>query len=329
MTLASRRSLRSPEIGEDEAAALAALETRLGRVHVRQRLGLEHDYESRVFRRGTHFFHLENWYSVHALIRWSLRLAGLHGRGRRNALDIRVREQSLFLPRLPRAFDGYTILHLSDLHVDMRPDFVPALIERVRHLRYDLCVLTGDYRARTFGAFQPTLDGLRTLRAHLGDEVYAVLGNHDTLRMVPGMEAMGYRLLLNEWVRLARGGESLYLAGIDDSHYYRMENYHRAAHELPGDACAILLSHTPEAYRHAAHAGFDLMLCGHTHGGQICLPGGMPVITDADCPRQFARGLWRYNGLLGYTSTGAGVSIVDVRINCPPEITLHRLRSSQ
>lgn len=319
--------MRSPELTPEEKSGLAALEPRVGRLHVRQRLGLEHDYEARIFRRGTHFFHLENWNSVHSLIRTSLRLVGLHGRGRRNALAIQVRENEIALPNLPRAFDGYTLLHLTDLHVDMNPEFMPALIEAVRSLDYDLCVLTGDYRARTFGPYAATLAGLAQLRAHLRHTAYAVLGNHDTIRMVPGMEAMGYRLLLNEWVTLHRDGQTLYLAGIDDAHYYRMENFHRAAHEIPADACSILLSHTPESYRHAAHAGFNLMLSGHTHGGQICLPGGVPLIIDADCPRALARGAWKYHGLIGYTSAGAGSCIVDVRLNCPPELTLHRLVS--
>ena len=321
--------MRSPDLTEAEKQALAALEPRLGRLHVRQRLGLERDYEARVFRTGTHFFHLENWYSIHAWIRGILRLSGLHGRGRRNALDIQVREHDVVLAGLPASFDGFTLLHLSDLHVDMRPDFVPALIDTVRTVRYDLCVLTGDYRARTFGPCQPALNGLRQLREHLSGDVYAVLGNHDSIRMVPGMEAMGYRLLLNEWVRISRDGESIYLVGIDDAHYYRVENYHRAAHDVPSDAVSILLSHTPESYQHAAHAGFNLMLCGHTHGGQICLPGGMPVITDADSPRHLARGFWKYHDMVGYTSAGAGSCIVDVRLNCPPEITLLRLRRAE
>lgn len=305
----------------------AYLEPRIGRIHFKQRLGLESEYEARVFRRGTHFFHLENWYSVHALIRNSLRLVGLHGRGRRNALDIRVRPHEVVLEHLPAAFDGYTILQLSDLHVDISAEFLPALMERLRVIDYDLCVLTGDYRARTFGPYDATLSGLQRLRTQLrADPVYAVLGNHDTLHMVPGMEAMGYRVLLNEWVPLTRDGEILYLAGIDDAHYFRTHDFHRAAHDIPADAPSILLSHTPEVYRHAAHADFKLMLCGHTHGGQICLPGGIPIITDADCPRALARGTWIYNGMIGYTSTGAGSCIVDVRLNCPPEITLHRLR---
>jgi predicted MPP superfamily phosphohydrolase len=309
-----------------ERAALSRLEQRLGHLHVRQRLGLERDYEAHVFRRGTHFFHLENWYSMHAFIRNALRLAGLHARGRRNALAIEVREHEVRLARLPAAFDGYTILHLSDLHVDMRADFVPALIERVGGLAYDLCVLTGDYRALTFGPFAPTLDWLARLRPHLAGEPLAILGNHDTIRMVPGMEAAGYRVLLNEWTRIARSGDAIYVAGIDDAHFYGMHNFHRAAHDIPHGACSVLLSHTPETYRHAAHAGFDLMLCGHTHGGQICLPGGAAIMTDADVPRALVRGAWRHHDLIGYTSAGAGTCIVDIRLNCPPEITLHRLR---
>jgi predicted MPP superfamily phosphohydrolase len=320
--------MRSPEITREEEVALAALEPRLGRLHVRQRLGLEHDFEAQVFREGTHFFHVENWYSFPGLIRGSLRLTGLHRRGRRNALDIKVRTNDVPIRNLPPAFDGFTLLQLSDLHLDMNTGFLNALIERVRPLEYDICVLTGDYRARTYGKFGAVLDGLERLRPIIKTSAYAVLGNHDTIRLVPRMEAAGYHLLLNEWTKLVRDGETIYLAGIDDAHYYRMENFHRAAHDIPGDAISVLLSHTPEAYRHAAHAGFDLMLCGHTHGGQICLPGGIPILTDADSPRKLARGAWSYHGMLGYTSVGAGTSLVDVRLNCPPEVTLHQLRRS-
>jgi uncharacterized protein len=318
--------MKSPELTAAEIDALAALETRLGHLHVRQRVGLERDYETSIFRRGTHFLHIENWYSIHGLIRGALRIAGLHGRGRRNALAIRLRHHEVALPRLPQAFDGFTVLQLSDLHCDMTPDFVAALIERIRPLDYDLCVLTGDYRARTFGSYEAALAGLARLRPHIKGTPYAVLGNHDTIRMVTAMEALGYRLLLNEWARIAREGEEFYIAGIDDAHFYRLENYHRAAHDIPAHAVSVLLSHTPETYRHAAHAGFDLMLCGHTHGGQICLPGGIPILTDADSPRRLARGPWRHHGMAGYTSVGAGTCIVDVRLNCPPEVTLHCLR---
>ena len=90
---------------------------------------------------------------------------------------------------------------------------------------------------------------------------------------------------------------------------------------------AILLSHTPEVYRQAAEAGFVLMLSGHTHGGQLCLPGSIPIKLEAVLPRSMGAGAWKYRGMNGYTSVGVGTSILPVRLNCPAEITLHVLRS--
>ncbi len=318
--------MKLTDCSETEQVALVALQARIGRVHLRQRLGLEGDHETQVFRRGTHFFHLENWYFGHVVLRVGLTLIGLHGRGRRNVLRIQLRRNEVPLARLPRGFDGYTLLHLSDLHIDMSEAHLARLIECVQGLQYDACVLTGDYRFRTHGGYDASMVALARLRPHLHAPTYAVLGNHDTIRMVPRIEALDIRVLMNESVCIERNGESLYLAGIDDAHYFRTHSFYKAAEDIPEHACAVLLSHTPEAYRHAAHSDFSLMLCGHTHGGQICLPGGRPIITDSDAPRAYARGSWRYRDLIGYTSVGCGSSIVDVRLNCLPEITLHRLR---
>ncbi len=307
----------------------ATLEQRVGALHLRQRLGLEADHEAFVFGSEGKFFHLENWYSVHSVIRNSLRAVGLYGRARRNARAIRLTHNVLRLPDLPTAFDGYRILHISDLHVDMDRAITHSLKERLRDVDYDLCVLTGDYRARTFGRYDAVLEGMAAVRQHLReDAIYAVLGNHDTIRMVPGFEAMGIRVLINESIALERNRERIHLAGIDDAHYYRVHDIARAASAISLHAVSILLSHTPEVYRHAAHAGFSAMLCGHTHGGQICLPGGIPLTWDADCPRALAAGSWRYQNMIGFTSVGAGTSIVNARLNCPPEITLHRLQQA-
>ncbi len=310
-----------------EAEVLAALERRLGRIHARQRLGIEQGHEAHVFGEGLRFFHLENWYSFHSVIRNSLRVTGLLGRARRNALDIRLQHNCIRLAELPPAFDGYKLLHLSDLHLDINEQTLHSIVERVRALpAYDACVLTGDYRARTFGDIDQCMHRLEQLRNHLGETVFAVLGNHDSVRMVPAMEAMGIQLLLNESATLERDGASICLAGIDDAHYFRVDSIEKAMASLPDEAVKILLTHTPEVYRQAAHAEFDLLLCGHTHGGQICLPGGYPVTLDARIPRRLGRGPWRYGNMQGYTSAGAGTSIVDVRLNCPAEITLHRLQ---
>ena len=127
------------------------LEQRLGRLHARQRLGIEKDHEAQIFGQGISFFHLENWYSIHSFIRNSLRLVGLYGRGKRNALDIQVRHNDINLPGLPKAFDGFTLLQITDLHVDMHPDSEHAIIQSIMEVDYDACVLTGDYRLKTFG----------------------------------------------------------------------------------------------------------------------------------------------------------------------------------
>ena len=303
----------------------AHLKQRVARWHLKQRLGIERDYETRVFGQGRNFFHIENWYSIHALIRLALRLALLHGRGRRNARDIRLRHNRFELDLLPPAFDGFTILHLSDLHIDIAGDMSRVIAERVQGLAYDLCVITGDMRAQTFGDYQAALSGMAHLRRNLNGPVYAVLGNHDSIRMVPELERQGIQLLLNEAIALQRGDEHIYLAGIDDPHYYRADNLERASEQIPDEVVTILLSHSPEIYRHAAFTDFNVMLCGHTHGGQICLPGGIMLMSNARCPRAMTRGKWDYAGLQGYTSVGTGSCVVDVRLNCPPEITLHEL----
>jgi len=305
---------------------LHKLEQRLGPIHARQRLGIETDHEAQVFGQGLTFFHWENLSSAPAIIRTALKLTGLYRRARRNAERIVVKRNELRFAALPSLFDGYTILHISDMHVDMSEAAMQHLIQLVDGMQYDLCVLTGDYRGKTFGPFEAALVGVAKVRAHLRSPIYGVLGNHDTIQMVPAMEAIGIPMLLNECEVIARGDQRIYLAGIDDAHFFRVDNIEKAASHIPHDAFSILLSHTPEVYRQAAHANFNLMLSGHTHGGQLCLPGSIPITLSAVLPRGMGSGAWMYRDMAGYTSTGAGTAIVAVRLNCLPEITLHHLR---
>jgi len=305
---------------------LNKLEQRLGgRVYAKQRLGIELDHEAQIFGQGTTFFHIENWYSIHALIRTGLKLAGLYWRGRANAARVQVRHNDIQFVNLPPAFNGFTVLHMSDFHADMSVGAMAKLETILPGLRYDLCVLTGDYRGATYGNFEEALAHIRSVLAPVKRPIYGVLGNHDTIRMIPDLEAMGIRMLLNEAEPIARGNQTIYLAGIDDAHYFRVDNIEKAASAIPHDAFSMLLSHTPEIYRQAAHADFNLLLSGHTHGGQICLPGSIPLTLDSALPRRFGAGAWQYRNMAGYTSKGIGSSIVEVRINCLPEITLHRL----
>jgi uncharacterized protein len=305
---------------------LRKLEIRLGPLHARQRLGIERDHEAQIFGQGLTFFHLENSSWAEWIIRNVLKATGLYWRARQNAERILVKRNDVTFKTLPPLFEGFTILHISDLHVDMNEVAMNRLIELVGSMQYDVCVLTGDYRGRTFGPFQPALDGVARVGTHLKQPIYAVLGNHDTIQMVPGLEAMGIRVLLNECETIVRKDQRIYLAGIDDAHFFRVDNIEKAALPISRGEFSILLSHTPEVYRQAAHANFDLMLSGHTHGGQICLPGSIPIKLEAVLPRRMGAGPWQYRDMTGYTSVGAGSSVVPVRLNCPPEITLHHLR---
>jgi predicted MPP superfamily phosphohydrolase len=304
---------------------LTILEQRLGRRHARQRLGIEKDHEAQVFGQGINFFHIEN---LAPLIRAGLMATGLYWRGISNAAKVDIRHNRIESPHLPKAFDGFTIVQLSDLHVEMSGAAMECVIDLLGEARYDVCVLTGDYRGKTWGPYDKTLAGMARVRAAVKGPIYGVLGDHDTICMVPGLEAMGIRMLLNESDVIERGGQRLHLGGIDDAHFYGMENIEKATAAIPHDEFSILISHTPEVYRQAAHADFNLLLSGHTHGGQICLPGGIPITLDSILPRSMGSGAWKYHDMIGYTSVGAGSSIVPVRFNCPPEITLHHLHPS-
>lgn len=236
-------------------------------------------------------------------------------------------EQVWHFEKLPAAFEGFRILQLSDFHFDFIPELPSIVGEMVAQHPFDVCVLTGDFRGETTGPYEASLAFLKATRPCLGERVYAVLGNHDNVELMLSMPEIGIQVLMNQSLRLEKDGASILLAGIDDPHYYRTHLLEDFAGELQAHGFAILLSHSPEAWREAAAAGFDLQLSGHTHGGQLCLPGGLPLVCHLEgCPRRMIRGRWQAGELQGYTSRGVGSSSLDLRLNCPPEITVHVLR---
>jgi hypothetical protein len=217
---------------------------------------MEREHEAQAFGQGLSFLHLESLPLMQASIEIALRVTGTYWRGRANARKVQLRRNIVRLPNLPSAFDGFIVLHLSDLHADLSGPAMQRAAELAHGLAYDLCVLTGDYRGRTHGDCRPCLEGVARLREALRGDIYAVLGNHDSIAMVPDLEALGIRMLLNECVAIDRGSALIYLAGVDDAHFYRADNIEKAAAEIPQGYVSVLLSHTPEIYRQAAHAGF-------------------------------------------------------------------------
>ena len=252
---------------------------------------------------------------------------GLYRRGVMNALDIGLSEVELAFPHLPAPFDGYRVLHLADLHLDAHPALAKRAAALARRAQCDLCVLTGDYRYRVHGPIDGGMAGIARLSQALdaADGTYAVLGNHDTVEMVPALEALGIRVLTNQTVSIARAGAALHVTGVDDVHYFYTDHAAEALGRAP-DGFRLALVHSPEMVRPAAESGIALYLTGHTHGGQVCLPGGWPLFTHSEGGRRYAAGLWRHGDMVGYTSRGVGVSGLPVRFNSRGEMTLITLR---
>lgn len=242
------------------------------------------------------------------------------------ALRIGLTEVTFQFPDLPPAFDGYTILQLTDLHLDNIDGTAHAAAHRVAGIAADLCVITGDVRDNIRAPIEPViaelghvLSGLR-----LSDGVLGILGNHDSAAMVEPMERLGIRMLLNEAVAIVRRGERIHITGIDDVHLFHTEEADRALAAAPHGFC-IALVHSPEIAHHAA-TRHRLYLTGHTHGGQVCLPGGRPIITGLKRHRRYARGRWEHDGMTGYTCRGIGASLLPTRFNSEGEVVRVTLR---
>ncbi len=259
-----------------------------------------------------------------------MRACGLLALCRRRALDVRLQAVDLRSPRLPRAFDGYRILHITDPHFDALEGTAEAVLRAVAGVRVDLCALTGDYRAADDGPSTPeaVFDALRAVRHAVAapDGFLATLGNHDTHGMVEPLEALGFTVLVNGTAVVTRGRQRLSVTGIDDVHRFFTPSALRALRpQEPFDDdhhVGLVLVHSPELAGEAAAAGHALYLCGHTHGGQVSLPSGRPLLCPLVRNHGYARGVWRHDGMVGYTGRGAGIAGLPLRLFSPPEVTL-------
>jgi predicted MPP superfamily phosphohydrolase len=322
--------LRLREMTHYQATDYEQLRDVLGEVHLRKRLlgqlklyGVHHSAPAKTWLRIRRRL-------IRRLILSGLWSAGLLSRARLLARTPEVVEREIRLKGLPEAFDGYRILQLSDFHFDFIPD-LPDIVARVLSgLNFDLCVLTGDFRGETTGPYEESLEYLTRTRPCLGERVVAVLGNHDNVEIMLRLPDMGIPVLMNQSMQLEKDGDRILLGGIDDPHFYQTHDFSAMKAAVEAAPVSILLSHSPESHREAAEAGFDVQLSGHTHGGQLCLPGGIPVLAHLhDCPHNMIRGAWTYRQLQGYTSCGIGSSTLDVRLCCPPEATVHVLRKAE
>jgi len=255
---------------------------------------------------------------------------------------MRIERVGISLARLPRAFDGMTVAVIADLHAGFSrrgPASVRQLVQQTNRLGADLIVLLGDlvHRSRHAEIFLPLL---ADLEAPAGK--WACLGNHEHgfvwysrwAKPRPSFSVeewralyaeAGIRLLVNEARPVACRGERLWLVGADDPYSGRDDLAAALAGVRPGEV-RLALSHSPDLVDDPRISEVDLLLAGHTHGGQVWLPGVGPFLAPCRRPRQRAAGLVRHNGTLMYVSRGVGEGL-PLRIGCPREIALLTLRA--
>jgi uncharacterized protein len=243
------------------------------------------------------------------------------------------------LARLPDEFHGFRIAQISDVHFG--PYMGKAGLERALQLaesfRPDLLVLTGDFVSHPFGQSngargahyaEPCADVLASVR---GVPVLAVLGNHDhwnSAAFVEGaLQDRGIPVLRNRSIPLERGPRRLWIAGVDDA-LVGAADLDKALHDVPPSEPAVLLAHEPDFADHAAHFPVDLQLSGHSHGGQVRLPG-IGALLLPELAKKYPVGLNRVGSLQVYTNRGLGVVNPPVRFYCPPEVTFVTLLSTR
>ena len=275
-----------------------------------------------------------NWTSIlsnRLLLYWFFKLSRTYDRGVTNALNICVEEETLDFSDLPESFDGFRILLLTDLHLDGLESLTDILVEKVKEHKVDVCLIGGDLRMKLYGPIAPSLRYLKALIPHVRTRygIFGVLGNHDCIEMIPDLEEAGVLMLVNDFWEINNGKNSVWVIGIDDPHYYKTDDIELASRKVPRSGFKILLAHSPEAYKKAEASGVQLYVCGHTHGGQICIADKKPIFTNSRAPRYTASGRWKFRGMTGYTSRGAGTSSVPLRFNCPGEISVITLRKKE
>jgi uncharacterized protein len=231
---------------------------------------------------------------------------------------------------LPPAFDGFRIVQISDIHAGLtvRRDWIETIVREVSELKPDLIAFTGDLADGSVHELRDDVAPLAELQAPQGK--YFVTGNHEyysgALPWVEHVRSMGYTVLLNEHTIISLNGSSIYLAGVSDYSAGGFVPAHasdpkKAVRGIPEDAIKILMAHQPRSLYGAESLGYDLILSGHTHGGQF-----FPWNLVATMGQPYIQGLHNRNGTWIYVSKGTGYWGPPVRLGARSEVTVITLR---
>ena len=240
-----------------------------------------------------------------------------------------IEHERIHLNRLPKEFDGFRVVQLSDIHHGpfSSREQIERAVDTANRLQPDIIALTGDYISKERHYAAPCAEMLGRLKAKYG--VYAVLGNHDhwvdAALVTDLFRAEGITVLINEGMHFEKNGASFWLAGVDDT-MVGLEDLSLALAGARRDEMKLLLAHNPIILRRAARASVDLVLSGHTHGGQVTIRGERSTVRGAR--KRLLKGHGRLAHTQIYVNRGLGTVVLPIRYGCPPEISLLELRSS-
>jgi uncharacterized protein len=234
-----------------------------------------------------------------------------------------VNDERIWLDALPGALHGLRVVQISDIHYGLflPKEWLSEAVRQANRLNPDIIALTGDFVTYSRRNIGPAAELLGRLRARFG--VYAVLGNHDFRvdadAVTQALRRQRIDVLRNWHVPLRFGGQSMYLAGVDDYGYGA--DIRRAMRGIPRDAATILLAHNPRVISLASRNGVSLVLSGHTHGGQVNLPLIGSVYGRSPERLRYKIGWDRMGATQIYVSRGIGTIVLPWRVRCPAEIT--------
>jgi predicted MPP superfamily phosphohydrolase len=251
---------------------------------------------------------------------------GLTALGFRNTQRITRKHIEVKSEKIGKAFNNFKIMFISDFHLNGNPLLIKPIQQILQEEEVDIYLLGGDYQVNAFGNYQVIKSLYTQLFAVIDtSKVYGVLGNHDEYKIAEILNDLGVNMLINDYLKLTREDDSLIISGIDDSDRYLSYEFPKLRDEA--NNYKILLTHSPNVYKEAQQKGYNLLLAGHTHSGQICYPGGIPIVRFTKFPRKYSYSLWKYRDMQGYTTAGVGNTWVNVRFFCPPEVAIITLKS--
>ncbi|MCP4180249.1 MAG: hypothetical protein GY756_20995 [bacterium] len=284
-----------------------------------------------ITKDSTKKFHLFSLRIVITAVKFVFEILGIMKIAYREAHDLHSKKQIIYFENLPKEFNDIKILFLSDIHIDLVENIKDKLFKIINEAEFDICILGGDYVYKRKEIYSDDIkEFYRELIAeiqHKSMGIYGILGNHDKYASGIFLESLGVKMLVNESVKIEKNGEAVYISGIDDPAYFGAHDFESCQKDINVAECfKILISHSPGTYEDAEKFSYSLCLNGHTHGGQICLPGGSMIFSNTSAPKKLAKGYWKYKDLQGYTSNGIGCSGFAGRLYCKPEVVTLTLK---